>query len=343
MWKSYIEPVWQGEIIENETLMFIENEDGTCDEAPLLYNPTEVISVKNSGLDIEYKRGVDYEVTETGIKRLSDKIFAWKYDKYYLSEKIEDASMEKFDGNFLYFGEKTTFTATQVAVTYKHKPSNFLFVPQKEEGKLPIVRKKLANSEPLKIVCFGDSISARSNVSGADFINVPPYMPGWDLLAAMGLEQKYGSKCEVINTAVGGKDAQWGVEEVKERVCKYNPDLVFLGFGMNNATTSPAEYKRLTKKTIDIIKEDCPDAEIVLISTMLPNSLLKNFWGNQQYFEHELIRLATNCDYLTVAPMTTMHRALLQRKRYFDMTGNNVNHPNDFLARVYAQTILNVI
>ena len=41
--------------------------------------------------------------------------------------------------------------------------------------------------------------------------------------------------------------------------------------------------------------------------------------------------------------MTGMHHALLKRKLFRDMTGNNVNHPNDFLARVYAQTILAVL
>ena len=38
-----------------------------------------------------------------------------------------------------------------------------------------------------------------------------------------------------------------------------------------------------------------------------------------------------------------MHQSILEHKRYRDMTGNNVNHPNDFLARVYAQTILQTI
>jgi hypothetical protein len=41
--------------------------------------------------------------------------------------------------------------------------------------------------------------------------------------------------------------------------------------------------------------------------------------------------------------MTDMHSALLQKKRLFAMTGNNVNHPNDFLASVYAQTILKIL
>ncbi len=35
-----------------------------------------------------------------------------------------------------------------------------------------------------------------------------------------------------------------------------------------------------------------------------------------------------------------MHAAVLARKRYRDMTGNNINHCNDFSARIYRDTIL---
>ena len=41
--------------------------------------------------------------------------------------------------------------------------------------------------------------------------------------------------------------------------------------------------------------------------------------------------------------MTAVHESLLQRKRYADMTGNNINHANDYLARVYAQTLLKTL
>lgn len=41
--------------------------------------------------------------------------------------------------------------------------------------------------------------------------------------------------------------------------------------------------------------------------------------------------------------MTDMHTHLLRLKRYWDMTGNNINHPNDFLARVYAQVVSQVL
>ena len=38
--------------------------------------------------------------------------------------------------------------------------------------------------------------------------------------------------------------------------------------------------------------------------------------------------------------MTSMWDALLKRKSFYDLTGNGVNHPNDFGHMVYAQTLL---
>ena len=41
-----------------------------------------------------------------------------------------------------------------------------------------------------------------------------------------------------------------------------------------------------------------------------------------------------------LAQVTTMHKEILRYKNYYSMTGNNINHPTDFIIRVYAQNIL---
>lgn len=41
--------------------------------------------------------------------------------------------------------------------------------------------------------------------------------------------------------------------------------------------------------------------------------------------------------------MTAIHQQLLKTKRFFDMTANNVNHPNDFLIRAYAQLVTTLL
>jgi hypothetical protein len=74
-----------------------------------------------------------------------------------------------------------------------------------------------------------------------------------------------------------------------------------------------------------------------LIAPILPNAQVGNFMGTQAQFLPVLQTLEGQG--VAVADMTSFHQYLLTRKRYFDMSGNNVNHLNDFLARAYAQVI----
>jgi hypothetical protein len=41
--------------------------------------------------------------------------------------------------------------------------------------------------------------------------------------------------------------------------------------------------------------------------------------------------------------MTSLWADLLKRKAWHDLTGNGVNHPNDFGHRLYAQVILGLL
>ncbi len=61
-----------------------------------------------------------------------------------------------------------------------------------------------------------------------------------------------------------------------------------------------------------------------------------------QYTE-ELRKLADQYDGVVMANMTEIHRHILTRKNYRDITGNNVNHPNDFISRMYAQVLLRTV
>ena len=46
---------------------------------------------------------------------------------------------------------------------------------------------------------------------------------------------------------------------------------------------------------------------------------------------------------MALADLTQMWSDLLQFKTYHDLTGNGVNHPNDFGHRTYAQVLLDVL
>jgi hypothetical protein len=54
----------------------------------------------------------------------------------------------------------------------------------------------------------------------------------------------------------------------------------------------------------------------------------------------KLIDGGTPC---SVATVTSMSQSVLERKSFRDYTGNNINHPNDFFARIYAQVIIETV
>jgi len=76
--------------------------------------------------------------------------------------------------------------------------------------------------------------------------------------------------------------------------------------------------------------------EFILVTTMLPN-METYFYGLQIYYKQALQELTTIG--VVLADMTGIHQELLSYKKYSDLTGNNINHPNDFLIRCYAQVI----
>ena len=65
---AYLAPIWKGKIVYNETLLFVGKED----RAPLLYAPSEILSVRSYDLATEYRAGIDYTV-EDGCIVLTEK------------------------------------------------------------------------------------------------------------------------------------------------------------------------------------------------------------------------------------------------------------------------------
>jgi hypothetical protein len=335
--EAYMLPVWQGNVVYNETLMFIQDANGDVPPAPLLYKPTEILSVRSFDLATEYTPDVDY-IVENGCIVLteSSRIYNWQYLDYYPTAAIPGRTFEKTGGGFIAFGEGDTFFKTQVAVTYRHAREWEGIIPANKCGRLEKTVNKLKNKEELTIVYYGDSITTGANSSNAQ----APYVPIWTSLVTQSLSAKYSNpNITEINTAVGGTNAEWGAKNAKSLVAEHCPDLVVIAFGMNDARTSNAKYAYNIGRIICAARKVNKDAEFILVSPMQPNKEVKGFYGNQYKFEGVLEHFECFDNGIIVAPVWSVHSYMLQSKRYYDMTGNNVNHPNDFLARVYAQTV----
>ena len=242
---------------------------------------------------------------------------------------------------YIMFGEGDFMFKRQVFVTYTHKDNWQNFIPEKS-NKFERFLKKLENGEEATVLFFGDSISTGANSSGA--INREPYAENWCEMVTHTLSTKYpNATINYVNTAVGGMNTQWGLDTVDENVIKYSPDLMVLAFGMNDPGKEPSEVAELKKQIVDKVIAACPNCDIGVVGTMLPHFRLKGFWGNQQYHEAAFKNTFASYEHVDVIPVTSMHKAILEKKRYYDMSGNNVNHPNDFLARIYAQTLIKVL
>jgi hypothetical protein len=85
-----------------------------------------------------------------------------------------------------------------------------------------------------------------------------------------------------------------------------------------------------------------PDTEFVLVSTMLPNpELVIAAQGKHKSYLSVLQQLTRPG--VVMADMTSISEELLRHKTFQDMTSNNVNHPNDYLVRWYAQVMARLL
>ena len=118
--------------------------------------------------------------------------------------------------------------------------------------------------------------------------------------------------------------------------------MLVLAFGMNDGGKTTEAFIANIKTIVDRVLAANPDCEIALVGTMRPHDET-TYYKNQHLQEAALYELAKSYKNVDVIPMTSVHDSVLTQKRYFDMTGNNVNHAGDFLVRIYAQTILEVL
>lgn len=345
----YTKPFYEGDTVYYETAMFVGEES----EIKLLFPVKEMIAVLNYGLTEIYEEGKDYTFEGDILKRTKNSRMPYfKPEELYIKEpndeithlEIIDKELLKkhpFAKYFLY-GEQGTFTSKQIAVVYKHdaKWQGTRAIYQGE--KLSNFIEKLKKHQETTVVFTGDSITVGCDSSGTEYGGpLPPYADSYPVMVHKMLEKTYKTKINYINTAVGGTHADWGLENIDENVNQYNPDLVIVAFGMNNPYENEDYFYKWANEVTDKLTEHNKDVSIILVSTTVPNPQC-SWTGNQWQFINAFKRI--NKPNVAIVDMTNMHLDLMKAgKTFLDMTANCVNHPNDFIARIYAQEILKTI
>jgi acyl-CoA thioesterase I len=329
--------------IDDEPLFFVDR-GAAAPTASLLMPAERLVMLRHGFSGVEYEEGRDFSVDLAAgvVLRLpGSRMPATSLDE--LSSPVDrDGSgfmfMRAAPDRFLMVAEDGTFHRRQVHATYDVRPAQWdRPVPSFCGDQMPRTLRRLRGAEPLTIVLIGDSISEGYNASG--FLRVAPHQPPYADLVADGLRCTYGSPIALHNLAVAGSSSDQGLAEV-EPVAALRPDLVIVAFGMNDAGYSTAaDFSANVAGIIETVRGRVPEAEFVLVSPMLPNPewhypVLARF----NEYRDALASLAA--DGVILADVTTTWRWLLRRKSFYDLTGNGINHPNDFGHRIYADVIL---
>lgn len=336
--EAYTAPITEGTVVYNESAMIVLNADGSFPSISLLYPIDHVISVRSAQLDMEYEEGKDYVVEDGRLRILPGTTMPYMtYQEMYPASPIQNQTYSTSSG-YVFSVEGRTFHDNQIAITYTHTDTYKGFTPEYKGSLLPGTTEKLRNKEAFTVTFVGDSITYGLNSSG--IINVSPFMPAWPNVTVEALNTIYGQNITIHNLGICGTTASWCETQMSGYVLPTRPDLLVIAFGMNDgcAGIGPDAFVQSLSNLISAARRSIPDCEILLISTMLPNPEIPEVNKTQKQYEQAMLELEE--EGIAVVQFTSFHESLLQYKNYRDMSGDNLVHTNDFLARMYAQAVL---
>ena len=345
----------------------------------LLYPATKILSVTSYDGKITYVEGDDYILTDDGKLKITENssIPCITSEVYYNYSEAMLQIEHNGEKKWVYWGEGDAMTKWQICVSYEHESVWGGYEQKCHTEQFKGVIEKLEHGEDITVFFYGDSITCGAN-SGwyvSDNIDGLPY----SMLFVNSLADLFGytvnyidvshldslikatpdpyvagdiGTITYINTAVGGWTAKDGINNfdtfVKPFIEQYGCDLFIVAFAGNDAASnhSPSTVASNYKILIESAQAICPELHFIMLSSMVNTPLSTNGWNTPSMLEHEewfekATKRLINSNKINgaVVGMTSMSMSLLDYKEFADYSGNNINHPNDFLHRVYAQLL----
>lgn len=341
--------IWKGgtgtEVFQ-EHVMFIDHNDGKGPRAKLLFKTTlaNIVDVRNVYKNTSYSTGFTYDAASGEIRLTKGSPIQYVTESYLYPASSD---FHRIGGGGLLYNE--WIYTNNIAVTYKRTSTWDGPEPSYVPSQLPKTLAKLKNNKQLHITWYGDSISTGCNATGVQGHFKPPFQPSFFALVSEKWADLYDANVTYKNVSTGGWTSNEAVANMNKRLAD-STDLLVIAFGINDSNWGlpGSTYKSNYKALINKARTVNPNCEIILVSSMLSNpewarSSTDSSWvGSKIETEYRtaLNELADEYSGVAVADVTAMHRYLLDEgKSYQDMTGNHMNHPDDYLIRIYAQTI----
>ena len=365
-----LQNVFSGDHVKNETVMFIDKGD----TKELLYRIDQVISVTSYNGKKTYTEGDDYEVVDGKLRITEDSRIPCITGKKFYSG--DGTLMVNVDGvrKPVYWGEGTVMTNYQVNVEYTHSDTWNGYKQKCFAAVFEKLYAKFEAGEDVSVVFYGDSCTYGAASSFA--YNYSPYQYSYALLVTNALADIFGytvhyersslpgtgpvprkdyvagerGTITYINNSVGGWTTKDGVANfstyAKPFIEEHGCDLFVVDLGGNDGGLSPEMTADNDKTIIGLAREIAPDTGVIIMSTLL-NRPDSNWAGNDALQEPFLVKLSEELRAegvpCAVCGITSMTASVLEHIKFEDFSGNNINHPNDFWARLYANTLFETL
>lgn len=309
-----------------ESLVFVGEERASLANLPVAGKPLAMRSTYLPGVNtVNYIEGRDYAVdySQGAIRRLpGSRIPDFQSNLLHGQKEFDHTQFPGFgNGGFFAF------------VDYSFIPQAPWPVELPQIQFLKATQAKLKDGKAVKIVAFGDSITAGGDATTPGLI----FWMRW----VESLQRKYPrAQITAVNGATGGDSTVQGLQRLQEKVLAEKPNLVLVGFGMNdhNVNGVPiSQFEENLKQIVMRIRNEA-GAEVILFSAFPPNPHWK--FGSHRMEEYEAATCRVARD-LSCAFADVYHnwQALAARKKPEDLLGNNINHPNDFGHWIYFRVL----
>lgn len=316
--------------MQGDSLALVKTEPGKLCYGHLTEGSVVVRSTHEPGLEntVVYEAGRDYIVDYAAgsIARTPDSRIPDFSTNMLYGQKDFDHS--KFPG----FGNR----AFLVYADYETRAAFPLCETKDQSALLPKTAAKLRSGAPLKIIAYGDSITAGIDASS-------PRVQFQERWVRYLSERFPKARITLENGATNGDGTGQGLQRLREKILDRAPDLVLIGFGMNDHNIggpTPEQFTENLKTMVTQIRENT-GAEVILYSAFPPNPDWK-FGSHRMELYAAATRLAAEQLGCAYANVYDAWMKVAARKDISSMLGNNINHPSDFGHWLYFQALKSI-